>query len=133
MCGWQKQDCWPIDSDLSTPLPWCEHLQHETQENTDKDDVWNGFPLRAQGKRDRDKETDKVAAFRSSAKHHIPGSREKENTEIILARHHFPRELLSFNDLRKIRTMTPFLTEVQAEIVAEKDGSKRLKEGCNKV
>jgi hypothetical protein len=41
MCGWQKQDRWPIDSDLSTPLPWCEYLQHKIQENTDKDDVWN--------------------------------------------------------------------------------------------
>ena len=135
MCSWKKPDAWPVTSDLETDLPWCEYLRQKTAQHADNNHVWNGDTHKIKGMRDINNCSDKVTALRMSLQHHVPGF--KENSDLphfVVARHHFPQALLECRPAWKIKYATPFLSQGQAELVAEKDyGKGRVTESCNLV
>ena len=133
-CCWRKPTRWPLTDDLATCLPWCKYLQFKIKELTTTEEVWNGDPIRIRPTSPKQPESDKHACLRASAHKHVSGYDCSHPASIILAKHHWQRELLLQNKTRNRKTVTAFLNLADAaEIQQQYTGFSNLIDNCNRV
>jgi hypothetical protein len=133
-CCWRKPTHWPLTDDLATCLPWCKYLQVKIKELTTTEEVWNGDPIRIRPTSSKQQESDKHACLRASAHKHISGYDCSHPASIILAKHHWQRELLLKNKTRNCKTVTVFLNLADAAAIQQQyTGFSNLTDNCNQV